>query len=102
MILALRWAASSLVWVSSTSSICRPQVITGLSAVIGSWKIIDHARAAQFAQSGLSGRQHVLALEQDLARGRLQGLGQEAMDGEGDHRLARTGFATRQDDLGRD
>ena len=41
MILALRWAASSLVWVSSTSSICWPQVMTGLSAVIGSWKIID-------------------------------------------------------------
>src|SRR5665213_1112069 len=41
MILALRALASSLVWVSSTSSICSPQVMTGLSAVIGSWKIID-------------------------------------------------------------
>ena len=41
MILALRWAASRLVWVFSTSSICSPQVMTGLSAVIGSWKIID-------------------------------------------------------------
>src|SRR5882724_4485584 len=41
MILALRSPASSLVWVFSTSSICRPQVMTGLRAVIGSWKIID-------------------------------------------------------------
>ncbi len=41
MILALRVAPSSLVWVRSTSSICSPQVMTGLSAVIGSWKIID-------------------------------------------------------------
>ena len=41
MILALRAAASSWVWVFSTSSICMPQVMTGLSAVIGSWKIID-------------------------------------------------------------
>ncbi len=41
MIFALRAAASSLVWVLSTSSICSPQLITGLSAVIGSWKIID-------------------------------------------------------------
>ena len=40
MILALRAAASSLVWVSRTSSICSPQRTTGLSAVIGSWKII--------------------------------------------------------------
>src|SRR6185369_4078852 len=41
MILARRAAGSSLVWVRSTSSICSPQVMTGLSAVIGSWKIID-------------------------------------------------------------
>src|SRR5882757_1811309 len=41
MILALRSPASSLVWVFSTSSICSPQVMTGLRAVIGSWKIID-------------------------------------------------------------
>src|SRR5262245_8717320 len=40
-ILARRSPASSLVWVFSTSSICSPQVMTGLSAVIGSWKIID-------------------------------------------------------------
>jgi hypothetical protein len=28
-------------WTISTSSICRPTVISGFSAVIGSWKIID-------------------------------------------------------------
>ena len=58
-----------------------------------------HARAAQFAQPRLAGGQHVLALEQDLARGRLQGLGQQPHDGEGDHRLARAGFAHQADDL---
>ena len=58
-----------------------------------------HARAAQLAQPGLVGRQDVLALEQDLARGRLQRLGQQAHDGEGDHRLARAGFAHEADDL---
>ena len=36
-----RAAGSSRVWVLSTSSICAPQLMTGLSAVIGSWKIID-------------------------------------------------------------
>jgi hypothetical protein len=35
-----RAAGGSRVCVASTSSICRPQHITGLSAVIGSWKII--------------------------------------------------------------
>ena len=37
----MRAAGGRSVWVRSTSSICSPQVITGLSAVIGSWKIID-------------------------------------------------------------
>ena len=36
-------AGSRPVCVRSTSSIWRPQLITGLSAVIGSWKIIDMA-----------------------------------------------------------
>ena len=36
-----RACASNLVWMRSTSSICSPTRITGLSAVIGSWKIID-------------------------------------------------------------
>ena len=35
-----RAPGSSRVWVLSTSSICAPQLMTGLSAVIGSWKII--------------------------------------------------------------
>ena len=60
-----------------------------------------HARAAQFAQPRLVGRQDVLALEQDLARARLQRLGEQAHDGEGDHRLARARFAHQADDLAR-
>jgi hypothetical protein len=38
---ARRSAALIAVCVARTSSICSPQRITGLSAVIGSWKIID-------------------------------------------------------------
>ncbi len=38
---ARRSAAFIAVCVARTSSICSPQRITGLSAVIGSWKIID-------------------------------------------------------------
>ena len=57
MILARRWAASSLVWVSSTSSICSPQVMTGLSAVIGSWKIIDmRVQRSSRSRSSLAAR----------------------------------------------
>ncbi len=40
-IFARRAAASSVVCSTRTSSICSPQRMTGLSAVIGSWKIID-------------------------------------------------------------
>jgi hypothetical protein len=39
--LARRSAGDSLVCSASTSSIWSPQVMTGFSAVIGSWKIID-------------------------------------------------------------
>ena len=38
----------------STSSIWSPQVITGLSAVIGSWKIID-MRVARSSRKRLKG-----------------------------------------------
>jgi len=58
-----------------------------------------HARAAQLAQPVLAGRQDVLALQENLARGRLQCLGEQAHHREGDHRLARTGFAHETDDL---
>ena len=49
-IFARRSAAESLVCCTSTSSICRPQVMTGLSAVIGSWNTID-MRVARSSRS---------------------------------------------------
>ncbi len=51
----------------STSSICSPQVTTGLSAVIGSWKIIDMRVPRSSRSRSVAGRQDVLALQQDLA-----------------------------------
>src|SRR5688500_1743576 len=57
MILARRWAASRSVWVSSTSSIWSPQVMTGFSAVIGSWKIIDmRVQRSSRSRSSLAAR----------------------------------------------
>ncbi len=41
---------------SGSSAICSPTRITGLSAVIGSWKIIDDGRAAQLAPPVLARR----------------------------------------------
>ena len=76
--------------------------MTGLSAVIGSWKIIAMARAAQIAQARLAQPQQVLALEQDAARDRPQlALGQEAHDAVGGHRLARAGLADQAEDFPR-
>ncbi len=53
-IFARRSAGVSLVCSRNTSSICAPQLITGLSAVIGSWKIIDMrvARSSRRRDSG--------------------------------------------------
>ena len=58
-----------------------------------------HARAAQLAQARFARGQDVLAFEQDLARGRLQRLGEQPHHGEGDHRLARARLAHQADDL---
>ena len=99
MILALRWAASSLVWVSSTSSICWPQVITGLSAVIGSWKIID-MRVQRSSRSRVSPAASTFSPSSRISpETGFKRLGQQAHDGEGDHRLARARFAHQADDL---
>ena len=99
MILALRSAASSLVWVSQHLV---DLLAAGHDRIERGHRLLEdhrHARAAQFAQPRLAGGEHVLALEQDLALGRLQRLGQQAHDGEGDHRLARARFAHQADDL---
>ena len=82
------------------STICWPIVWTGLSEVIGSWKIIDIAAAAQPAP--LVGReaQHIAAVEQhgfglDLA-GRAR---DQAHDRERGHALAAARFAHQPDGL---
>ena len=54
----------------SGSVICRPIVSTGLSEVIGSWKIMRDVAAADLAHLLVGQRQQVAAVEQDLARRR--------------------------------
>ena len=56
-------------WISSTSAIWSPTVMTGFEAVIGSWKIMAMRVPRKLAQARGRGLQHVLALEQHLAGG---------------------------------
>jgi len=72
--------------------------MTGLSAVIGSWKIID-MRVQRSSRSRVSPAASTFRPRQDSPERRLQGLGQEAHDGEGDHRLPEPDFAHQADDL---
>ena len=75
-------------------------VMTGLSAVIGSWKIIDMRVQRSVAQPRVARRQQFLALEQDLAaRSASAPFGSRPMTAKRDHRLARAGFADQADDL---
>ena len=52
----------------STSLTCRSIVCSGLSEVIGSWKIIDDAVAAHRQQLALRRADQLLALEADACR----------------------------------
>ena len=52
-------------WMSSGSMIWRPMVSTGLSEVIGSWKIIADVAAADARASLVGDFEQVAALEQD-------------------------------------
>src|ERR1700736_3527889 len=84
--------ASNSVWAHSTSSIWRPTGTTGLSAVIGSWKIIAMvvARAKQFFADQL-----------DAAAGWHQrALLQQAHHGQRGHGLAGSAFADQAQRLG--
>ena len=85
-----RAAGAKPVWVRSTSSICSPQVMTGLSAVIGSWKIIAMRIQRSARRRGSPRAPEILALEQDAAgdRGQLS-LRQQAHDAVRRDRLAR-------------
>ena len=92
---ALRRArASRSVWARSTSSIWRPTGTTGLSAVIGSWKIIAMRGGAQLPQAAVARGEQFLADQLDAAAGRRQrALLQQAHHRQRGHRLARAAFA---------
>ena len=82
------------------SSVWRPTVISGLSATIGSWKIMA-MRPPRTARM-LFGRQRkqVLAVVEDpAARDAHVRLGQQAQDRLCHHRLAGAGFADHAQDL---
>ena len=71
---ASRWRACSAAFVStcrwcriSASPICRPMVMTGLSEVIGSWKIIEISLPRTRAHLRLVELQQVDAVEADRA-----------------------------------
>ena len=66
---------------------------TGLSAVIGSWKIIDMAVARRARMRFDEALRTFSPFEQDLPARRRQSLGQEPHHGERSQRLAGTGFA---------
>ena len=91
---------SSSRWMSSGSMICRPIGSTGLSEVIGSWKIIEMSRPRISRISSSESVEQVAALEQDAAvRDAPRGLGEQAHDRERGYRLAAAGFADQRDDL---
>ena len=89
-----RARASRSVWARSTSSIWRPTGTTGLSAVIGSWKIIAIARGAQLPQAAVARGQQFLADQFDAAAGRDQRvLLQQAHHGQRGDGFAGAAFA---------
>ena len=57
-------AATSAVWARIASTICWPTVWTGLSEVIGSWKIIDILPPRSLRRSSAESAEQVAALEQ--------------------------------------
>ena len=75
--------------------ICRPIVSTGLSEVIGSWKIIAMSRPRISRISSSESVEQVAALEQDAARAAMRPavLASSRMIGERRHRLAAAGLA---------
>ena len=63
----LRSAGRSVVCTSMISSVWRPTVISGLSATIGSWKIMAMRPPRTPRMSSAEQRQQVLALVDDAA-----------------------------------
>ena len=97
---ALACASVIFRWMNSGSMICSPIERTGLSEVIGSWKIIEMSRP-RISRISFGGEfEQVAAFEQHAAFGHpAGGLRQQAHDGERRHRLAAAGLADDGDHL---
>ena len=95
-------ACASLIfrWMNSGSMICSPIDRTGLSEVIGSWKIIEMSRPriSRISSSESSSRSRP-SNRMRPGRHLAGGLGQEPHDGERGHRLAAAGLADDGDDF---
>ncbi len=72
---------------------------SGLSAVIGSWKIIAMPAPRTLRISASSMLREVAPLEHDAAAVDLDAAGQQPHDGVRRHRLAGAGLADQADDL---
>ena len=93
-------ASVILRWMSSGSMICSPIERTGLSEVIGSWKIMAISRPRTLAHLLVGELEQIAALEQDApADDAAGGLGEQPHDGQRRHRLAAAGLAHDGDDL---
>jgi hypothetical protein len=87
------------VCVASTSSIWSPQRMTGLSAVIGSWKIIDMRVQRRSRSRASSRRARCSPVSDDVAADGGERFGQQAHDRVRDDALARARFADEAHDL---
>ena len=94
---ARRAPASSVIlrWMSRGSITCSPIERTGLSEVIGSWKIIEMSRPRISRISSAESAEQVAPVERDAALRHPAGLGEQAHDRERGDRLAAAGFARR-------
>ena len=84
---------------SKGSITCSPIDRTGLSEVIGSWKIIEMSRPRISRISSSERSSRSAAVEQDAALRHPPGLGEQAHDRERGDRLAAAGLADKGDDL---
>ena len=92
-------ARDSSVWIENISPIWSPMVRSGLSAVIGSWKIIAMPAPRTCAHFGRGGRRQIPAFEHHAAAVDAHPVRQQPHDGVGHHRLAGSGFADHAEDF---
>ena len=92
-------ARDKSVWIENISPIWSPMVRSGLSAVIGSWKIIAMPAPRTSRISATRGRAEIAALEHDAAAVDRHAVGQQPHDGVGGHGFAGAGFADHAEDF---